>query len=203
MAHRHGSRPGGRFGRRRHADRLLRALCDESRQARRVPGHLHRGLERRAQPGEPRARDPLRRVRAAGCGPPASSPEMSAQLRFAEQGIAPGDFERAVRQAAQGLEELGVGAGDVVCIMLHNQPAFLEAMFAARLLGAYYCPINWHYKAEEAGWILSDSGAKVLVTDPEVCSQIRAGLPDEVYLIDDWTGWRNGFGQWAGEARPP
>ncbi len=85
-----------------------------------------------------------------------------------------------MRQAAQATStKLGVGAGDVVCIMLHNQPAFLEAMFAARLLGAYYCPINWHYKADEAGWILRDSGAKVLVTDPELRSQIGAGMPAE------------------------
>jgi long-chain acyl-CoA synthetase len=128
---------------------------------------------------------------------------MSAQLRFAEQAIAPGDFERSVRQAAQGLEKLGVGAGDVVCIMLHNQPAFLEAMFAARMLGAFYCPINWHYKADEAGWILKDSGAKVLVTDPELRSHVGAGLPGEVSAIDDWTFWRNGFAEFAGAAPSP
>ncbi len=127
---------------------------------------------------------------------------MIAELRFNENAIAPGEFVRSVRQAAQGLEALGVRAGDVVCIMLHNEPAYLEAIFAARLLGAYYCLINWHYKADEAGWILRDSGAKVLVTDPGLRSQVRAGLPAEVSVIDDWSRWRDGFAEWDGAARP-
>jgi long-chain acyl-CoA synthetase len=128
---------------------------------------------------------------------------MTAALHFNEKAIAPGEFDRSVRQAARGLEALGVRAGDVVCIMLHNQPAYLEAIFAARLLGAYYCLINWHYKADEAGWILRDSGAKVLVTDPGLRSQVRAGLPAEVRVIDDWSRWRDGFAEWEGAARPP
>jgi long-chain acyl-CoA synthetase len=91
---------------------------------------------------------------------------MTARLLFHEHEISPEAFDDAVRRAAAGLERCGLGQGDVVCILLHNAPAFVEAIFAARLLGAYYCPINWHYKSEEAGWILQDSGAKVLVTDP-------------------------------------
>jgi long-chain acyl-CoA synthetase len=128
---------------------------------------------------------------------------MTAELRFGEQAIAPGVFDHSVLQAAQGLQTLGVGAGDVVCIMLRNQPAFLEAMFAARLLGAYYCPINWHYKADEAGWILRDSGARVLVTDRELRAQIHPGVLHNVGVVDDWTRWRAAFGEWTGEPRAP
>src|SRR6185295_13944192 len=100
---------------------------------------------------------------------------MTATLRFGSREIAPAAFDDAVRRAATAFERHGVGEGDVVCIMLFNQPAYLEAMFAARLLGAYSCPINWHYKAEEAGWILRDSGAKVLVTDAALRAQIEGG----------------------------
>jgi long-chain acyl-CoA synthetase len=128
---------------------------------------------------------------------------MTAQLRFGEKTIAPADFERSVRQGASGLAALGVEPGDVVCIMLHNQPSFLEAVLAARLLGAYYCPINWHYRAEEAGWIVGDSGARVLVTDPKLRAQISAGLPSELTVIDDWVRWRAGFAEWTPGERPP
>jgi long-chain acyl-CoA synthetase len=128
---------------------------------------------------------------------------MTAQLRFGEQTLAPADFERSVRKGASGLAALGVGPGDVVCTLLHNQPTFVQAMLSVRALGAYYCPINWHYKAEEAGWILRDSGAKALVTDPELRSQIRAGLPSELAIIDDWQRWHAGFAEWAGEERSP
>jgi long-chain acyl-CoA synthetase len=128
---------------------------------------------------------------------------MTARLFFNEVQTAPGAFDEAARRAASGLERLGVRQGDVVCIMLHNHPAFIEAVFAARLLGAYYCPINWHYKAEEAGWMLRDSGARVLVTDHALRSQIEAGIPPDVCVIASWSEWCCDFPQWHGDARAP
>ena len=125
---------------------------------------------------------------------------MSARLRFGERDVAADAFEEAARRAAAGFEQLGVGEGDVVCIMLHNQPAFLEAMFGARLLGAYACPINWHYKADEAGWMLSDSGAKVLVTDAALRAQIEGGIPANVAVVTDHSWPR---APWSGEPRKP
>lgn len=126
---------------------------------------------------------------------------MTAALRFGGRDIAPPAFDDAVRRAASGLARLGVGAGDVVCVMLHNTPAFLEAMFAARLLGAYYCPINWHYKAEEAGWILRDSGAKALFVEPALREQIAAGVPPGVALVDP-EAFRSEH-PWSGAAAAP
>lgn len=85
-----------------------------------------------------------------------------------------------VGRAAGGLQRLGVGDGDTVALMSRNQPSLLIAMLAARTLGAYYCAINWHFKADEAGWVLSDSGAKALVADRDLVAQIAAGIPDSI-----------------------
>jgi len=112
-------------------------------------------------------------------------PLVTATLCFRERETAPAAFEEAARRAARAFERRGVGEGDVVCILLHNQPAFLEAMLGARMLGAYSCPINWHYLADEAGWILRDSGAKVLVTDEALRRQIEGGIPESVTVITD------------------
>jgi long-chain acyl-CoA synthetase len=128
---------------------------------------------------------------------------MTARLWFHEKEVPAGAFDEAVRRAAGALERIGIGEGDVVCLMLHNSPAFLEATFAARLLGAYYCPINWHYKAEEAGWILQDSGAKVLIIDPPLHSQIEAGIPQGIRVIQDWRGFTRSQPEWGGAARKP
>ena len=128
---------------------------------------------------------------------------MTARLVYQETDIDPAATEEAVQRGASGLERLGVRQGDVVCIMLHNSPAFLEAMLATRLLGAYYCPVNWHYKAEEAGWMLRDSGAKVLVTDSTLRSQIENGIAPDLAVISDWNRWRSDFAQWNGAPRPP
>ena len=86
---------------------------------------------------------------------------MPSTLVYLEREIAWAELEDAVLRAAHRLERLGVGEDDVVCIMLRNDPAFLVAAFAALRLGAYSCPINWHYKADEAGWILADSVLKI------------------------------------------
>src|SRR5260221_11046040 len=79
---------------------------------------------------------------------------MTATLLFGAEQIAAADLERRAAQAASGFERLGIGEGDVVALMLRNSPAYLEAMLACRMLDAYYCPINWHFNADEAGCIL-------------------------------------------------
>jgi len=128
---------------------------------------------------------------------------MTAQVLFRDTVIAAEAMEESVRRGASGLERLGVRQGDVVCILLHNSPAFLEAQLAARLLGAYWCPINWHYKADEAGWILRDSGAKVLVTDDALRAQAGAGIPPDLPVVDDWKRFLDGQVPWEVEERRP
>ena len=81
------------------------------------------------------------------------------------------------------LTALGLGEGDVVAIMLRNEPAFLEAMLIARTAGCYSCPINWHYKADEAGYILRDCSAKALIVHADLLRQIEGGVPDGVAVI--------------------
>jgi long-chain acyl-CoA synthetase len=128
---------------------------------------------------------------------------MTARLVFQAAEIEPAVLEERIRRAAGGLERLGVRQGDVVCILLHNSPAFLEAQLAARLLGAYWCPINWHYKADEAGWILRDSGAKALVTDDALRAQAAAGIPPDLPVVSDWDRFVQGEAPWNGQPRGP
>ena len=90
--------------------------------------------------------------------------------------------ERALRGVG-GLAALGLGEADVVAIMLRNEIAFLEAMLTARLAGCYSCPINWHYKADEAGFILRDCSAKALMVHADLLRQIEGGVPAGVHVI--------------------
>ncbi len=90
--------------------------------------------------------------------------------------------ERAQR-GVNALAALGVGEGDVVAVMLRNEIAFLEAMFVARQAGCYSCPINWHYKADEAGYILRDCSAKALIVHADLLHQIEGGIPQGMHVI--------------------
>jgi long-chain acyl-CoA synthetase len=122
---------------------------------------------------------------------------MTAALLFNDGEVSPAELERRAACAAGGLDFLGIGEGDVVALMLYNEPAYFEAMLACRRLGAYHCPINWHYKADEAGYILRDSGAKVLVANPDLLPQI------DFKTIRDWPTWRDSQPPWSGTPRTP
>ena len=57
-------------------------------------------------------------------------------------------------------------------------------MLAARQIGAYFVPLNWHFKANEAGYILRDSGAKALVINSDLLAQICKGIPPGMLLLE-------------------
>jgi long-chain acyl-CoA synthetase len=101
-------------------------------------------------------------------------------LSFDRQSFDPPTLETMAARAAGGLQRLGVREGDTVALMARNQPGLYVAMLAARMLGAYYCAINWHFKADEAGFILADSGAKALVADRDLLARIAPGIPDAI-----------------------
>src|SRR5438552_18223948 len=75
--------------------------------------------------------------------------------------------EMAARSAAlaAGVQERGVGAGDVVALLSYNCTEFLESIFAANYLGAIAMPINWRLAAPEVRYILEHSQARALVCD--------------------------------------
>ena len=80
-------------------------------------------------------------------------------------------------KAARVLAERGVRKGDVVAFCLRNDVALFEVAFASAILGAYAVPMNWHFKAAEAGHVLHDSGAKVLVVHADLYPAVAAAIP--------------------------
>jgi acyl-CoA synthetase (AMP-forming)/AMP-acid ligase II len=57
----------------------------------------------------------------------------------------------------------GVGRGDVVAVMLPNQVELLLGLMGAWRLGAAATPVNPVFTANEAGYQIADSGAKLLL----------------------------------------
>ena len=93
------------------------------------------------------------------------------------------EIEANAACGAGGLKGLGVGEDDSVALMLRNDFATFEVNMAAGQLGAYAVPINWHFTPEEAGYILTDSRAKVLVAHADLLKQIEAGIPPGVKVL--------------------
>jgi len=135
-------------------------------------------------------------------------------------------FER-VRCAASGFHALGIGDNSAVAMVLRNDFAFFEAAMAAAMVGAYAVPVNWHFTAEEAGYVIADCGAKAVVVHADLLPQIAASIPDGVavfvvptppeirvaYDVDpargevpagrtDWNAWVAGQPVWTEPPKP-
>ncbi|MPZ36342.1 MAG: AMP-binding protein [Rhodospirillales bacterium] len=93
------------------------------------------------------------------------------------------DIQANAARGAGGFAALGLGEDDSVALMLRNDFATFEVNFAAGQLGIYAVPINWHFMPEEAGYILADSGAKVLVAHSDLLAQIATGVPKGVKVL--------------------
>ena len=70
------------------------------------------------------------------------------------------------RRVAQGLAELGVGAGDRVALWLPNVPAWFTLYLACARLGAIAVAVNTRFRSAEVEDLVGRSGAKVLALMP-------------------------------------
>lgn len=107
-----------------------------------------------------------------------------------------GEFAERTTRLARVLSDDGIGPDDRVAIMLPNGFEFFETWGAATRLDAAVVLINWHLKADELAYILTDSGAKVLVAHADLAEFCRAALdlvPGCTALMvggpDDGTGY--------------
>ncbi|HUZ43453.1 MAG TPA: acyl-CoA synthetase [Acidimicrobiales bacterium] len=85
-------------------------------------------------------------------------------------------LEQRSRVLAVAWRRAGVRRGDTVGILLENHLRFLEVAWAAQRSGLYYTAVNWHLTPEEVAYIVSDSGAKVLVSSALNLSTAEAAL---------------------------
>ena len=87
-------------------------------------------------------------------------------------------------RAARGLEEsLGLKLADSVAIFMRNDFGLFEMSLAAAALGVYSVPVNWHYTADEANYVLDNCGAKALIIHADLLPQIAAGSPDSCKVL--------------------
>ena len=74
-------------------------------------------------------------------------------------------FDALCTRLAAGLAGIGVTKGERVAILARNSHAFCAMRFALARLGAVLVPVNFMLNAEEVGYILRHSGARMLAVD--------------------------------------
>ncbi|MDA9437603.1 acid--CoA ligase [Bradyrhizobium sp. CCBAU 51745] len=122
----------------------------------------------------------------------AFAPDKTA-IAFEGQRLDYATLARRVEQTATALkQEFGVGRGDRVAILSLNRPDYLVLLFACARLGAMLVPLNWRLAVAEQQFILTDSGAKVLVLEQAFEGVLREVAPGTAVVGFDFTPPRGG-----------
>lgn len=68
-----------------------------------------------------------------------------------------------IDRVAKGLIRLGIAPGEHVALWMVNRPEFIQAAFAVMKIGAVLAPVNTRFRTEDAGYVLSQSDAALLI----------------------------------------
>ena len=104
-------------------------------------------------------------------------------LKYRGEDVSYAEFDARIRRVGGWLASRGIGPGDVVAVLMKNSTAFLELVFATSHIGAVFLPINYRLSADEVGYIVGNSGARILIADEELAGIAAGGAP--VVLLDE------------------
>ncbi|MBY8857221.1 fatty-acid--CoA ligase FadD5 [Nocardia sp. CA2R105] len=93
------------------------------------------------------------------------------------------------RAFAAALHRRGVRFGDRVLMALLNRTEYIEAVLGANLIGAIPVPVNIRMSPAEVSYLVTDSGAKVVVTEKVLAPLLDAvraatGAIDAMIVVD-------------------
>ncbi len=100
-----------------------------------------------------------------------------------------GQFGERIFQLARLLTSMGVKKGDRVAILHRNGHHYLETYFAAAQIGAILNPLNYRLSPRELDFILTDSGANILIAEDtfsETVDALKGRNHNIAHVI--WTG---------------
>ncbi len=86
---------------------------------------------------------------------------------------------------AAALYGMGLRKGDVIALLSDNSAEAFEIYWAAIRSGLYITAVNWHLAAEEAAYIVEDSGAQVVLASSGV-RELAERLLDLVSGVRQW-----------------
>ncbi|PWA10390.1 hypothetical protein DCC39_11185 [Pueribacillus theae] len=117
-----------------------------------------------------------------------------------DQSVSWAEMWSRTNQLGQALCSLGVQKGDRVALILNNCIEFSESFVMCAKFGFIVTPMNRNLKAKELAYHLQDSGAKVVITNPEYAAalqSVRNELPSLEQMVV--TGTAAGQGDHAYE----
>jgi acyl-CoA synthetase (AMP-forming)/AMP-acid ligase II len=85
-----------------------------------------------------------------------------------------GELNAAVNQLSNALLGIGVQKGNRLAIAQHNCPEYIVTFFAAAKIGAVLVPLDHRLTPRELTYLLSDSGASVLLVGADLIESVKS-----------------------------
>jgi fatty-acyl-CoA synthase len=104
-------------------------------------------------------------------------------LRYLGNTLTWTQLRKRVAALAGALSRRGVGFGDRVMILMLNRTEFMESVLAINMLGAIAVPVNFRLTPAEIAFLISDSEARLLITEP-VLAPVATGVRNVQPLLD-------------------
>jgi acyl-CoA synthetase (AMP-forming)/AMP-acid ligase II len=112
-------------------------------------------------------------------------------LVFEDQRWTYAEWHGRIRRFAQALSNLGVRPGDRVGFYVSTSEHSVTTYFACQMIGAVAVPLNFRLSPGEAGYVIQDSGVRVLVygrqlidSTLKIAAQTRS-VHDYICCVDD------------------
>src|SRR5258706_8507058 len=98
-------------------------------------------------------------------------------------------LDDASSRIAQGLKNLGIGAGDRVACLTKRTADCVALVLAANKIGAVCMPVNWRLAPPEIDYILANGQARLMMAD--------AAFPYvkiKSFMTEEFSSWYGGVG---------
>jgi fatty-acyl-CoA synthase len=96
------------------------------------------------------------------------------------------ELEARSNRVAHLARRSGLRPGDGLAVILENRPEILDLAWGAQRSGLYFTAVNWHLTAAEAGYVVADSGARLVVVSSQLAglaAQLDPGLPSGIQRL--------------------
>jgi acetyl-CoA synthetase len=109
------------------------------------------------------------------------------------------DLQQAANRLSNALGEMGIARGDRVALILPQRPETIVTYIACFQMGAIAVPLSFLFGPEALEYRLENSGAKVVVVDPQTAinfDAVRAKLPAVTHVIGAAGATGRGYASW-------
>ncbi|TQC48899.1 acyl-CoA synthetase [Rhodococcus sp. WS4] len=120
-----------------------------------------------------------------------------------------GELAETANRLSHGMRVQGLTSGSVLALVLSNRLELIALQLAAHQIGVYVVPVNRHLTAPEAGYILGDCGAELVVADGSTAATVAeaaklAGIsPEVLYGVGDGAEALRPYEELLGDSSTP